>query len=266
MQHEMRRMHLFEFEDQPWLPGWVRDALTEHLSQLFRSSVVAPLHVVLADRLGAVLERAGTTHLVDLCSGAGGPLPAVLPLLDARLGRAVTATLTDRYPHHGLAKADAEDPGRLKVAPGPVDARSVPPEMDGVRTVFNAIHHFRPPAVAQVLRSATAGGRSLAIFEPFERRPRLAARLAFGGLRDGWRRARQCQGPRQRTAALHLLLPVVLAWDGAVSVLRGYEANELLAIANDAAPAVAWRAERVALPWGGMTVLIGEPDNGEQAR
>jgi len=260
----MRRLQLFEFEDQPWLPAWVRDALTEHLAQLFRSPAVTPLHVAMADRLGAVLERSGTTHLVDLCSGAGGPLPAVLPLLDARLHRPVTATLTDRYPHHDLAQACTSDAERLKVEPRAVDARSIPPEMDGVRTAFNAIHHFRPSEVAQVLRSATAGGRSLAIFEPFERRPRLATRLAFGGLRDGWRKARRHPGPRWRLAALHLLLPTVLGWDGAASVLRGYEADELLAIAERAAPAVAWRSERVALPWGGMTVLIGEPADGDQ--
>lgn len=255
----MRRMHLFEFEDQPWLPAWVRDALTEHLSQLFRSSKVAPLHEVMADRLAAVLERAGTAHLVDLCSGAGGPLPAVLPLLEARLGRAVTATLTDRYPHHDLAEVHVGDPERLGVEPRPVDARSIPPELDGVRTVFNAIHHFRPSEVAQVLRSATAGDRSVAIFEPFERRPRLAARLALGGFRDGWRKARQHRGPRWQAIALCLFLPVVLGWDGAASVIRGYQADELLAIAEGAAPAVAWRSERVTLPWGGMTLLIGEP-------
>lgn len=255
----MRRLTLFEFEDQPWLPAWVRDSLTDHLAQLFRSPAVTPLHVAMADRLGVVLERSGTTHLVDLCSGAGGPLPAVLPLLDARLHGTVTATLTDRYPNHDLTRAPTGDEHRLQVEPNPVDARSIAPEVDGVRTVFNAIHHFRPSDIALVLRSATAGGRSLAIFEPFERRPRLAARLAVGGLRDGWRSAAHRPGPPWRAAALRLLLPVVLAWDGVASVLRGYEADELLAIAEGAVPAARWRAERVELPWGGMTVLVGEP-------
>lgn len=256
----MRRVQLFEFEDQPWLPAWVRDALTDHLARLFRSPTVAPLHEAMADHLAAVLQRAEASHVVDLCSGAGGPMPAVLPLLEARSMRPVSVILTDRYPHDGLAADGAIDLGRVTVDRRSVDARSVPPDLDGVRTVFNAIHHFPPPDVARVVRSATADGRSLAVFEPFERRPRLAARLAAGGLRDGWHAARRTRGPRHRRAALHLLLPVVLGWDGAVSVLRGYEAEELLAIAEQAAPEVAWRSERVALPWGGMTVLIGEPN------
>lgn len=257
----MRRRQLFEIEDQPWLPSWVRDAMTEHLSGVFVATAVAPLHVAVAERLAAVLERAGTDHLVDLCSGSGGPLPAVLPLLEQRIGHPVTATLTDRYPNHGLGGPTGTDRAGLAFEPRPVDARAVPPDLVGVRTMFNAIHHFPPEQVAEVLRSATAGGRSFAVFEPFERRPRLALRLAAGALRGGWRDAGRAPGPRLQRAALHLLLPLALSWDGAVSVLRAYDAEELLAIArtSGAAAEVAWRAERVALPWGAVTVLIGEP-------
>lgn len=261
----MRRMHLFEFEDQPWLPDWVRDALTDHLAELFRSPAVSPLHLVVADRLEAVLKQAGTTRIVDLCAGAGGPWPSVLPLLEARLGSAVTLTLTDRYPRASLTGIEAAVLHRIELEARSVDARMVPKDLDGVCTVFNSIHHFRPDGVASVLRSATAGGRSLAIFEPFERRPRLAARLAWGGLRDGWRQARRRPGPLVPAVALLMLLPMVLAWDGAASVLRGYRAEELEAIASDAVPDFAWLAERVALPWGGMNMLIGQPDTILQA-
>ncbi len=252
----MRRMQLFEFEDQSWLPGWVRDALTDHLTQIFTAPAVAPLHDVLAERLADLLEHDGTDRVLDLCSGAGGPLPAVLPLVEERLERPIAVTLTDRYPHHGIGVVDG---GRLRLEREPVDARSVPPELEGVRTLFNAIHHFRPTEVAHILRSATLGDRSILVAEPFERRLGLAARLAVGGFRDGWRRARGHRAARHRVVALHVVLPVVLGWDGAASVLRGYRAQELLTIAEEAATSVRWRAERVDLPWGGLTVLIGAP-------
>ena len=254
----MRRMQLFEFEDQPWLPGWVRDALTDHLAQLFTAPAVAPLHDVLAEHLGDLIDHDGSDRVLDLCSGAGGPLPAVLPLVEERLERPVSVTLTDRYPHQGL-DADGVGDGRLRLEREPVDARSVPPELEGVRTLFNAVHHFRPTEVARILRSATFGDRSVLVAEPFERRLGLAARLAVGGLRDGWRRARGHHGAGHRVVALHVVLPVVLGWDGAASVLRGYRAEELLTIAEGAAPSVRWRAERVDLPWGGLTVLVGVP-------
>ena len=92
-------------------------------------------------------------------------------------------------------------PGALSVESAPVDARAVPASLPGLRTVFNAIHHFPPAQVAEVLRSATDGGRSIAIFEPFERRPRLALRLAAGALGGGWRDARRYRGPFLRAAA-----------------------------------------------------------------
>lgn len=257
----MRRWQLFEVEDQPWLPRWVRDAMTEHLAGVFVDASVAPLHAAVAERLADALERADADRLVDLCSGSGGPLPAVLPLLEVRLGHPVTALLTDRYPNQALVEARSTQATALRVEPTPVDARAVPPELVGLRTMFNAIHHFPPAQVADVLRSATAGGRSLAIFEPFERRPRLALRLAMGALGGGWRDARRSSGPRFRRAALHVLLPLALSWDGAVSVLRAYDAEELLAIAgaSGAGPDVGWRTERVELPWGALTVLIGGP-------
>lgn len=256
----MRRMQLFEFEDQTWLPWWVRDEITDHLSRLFLSADVEPLHEAMVERLAGVLERSGSSHLVDLCSGAGGPMPAVVPRLRDRLGRAVSVTLTDRYPSRSSLPASVGDPTWLTVEPHPVDARSISPDLDGVRTVFNAIHHFRPDHVADVVRSSTLGGRSLAIFEPFERGRRLALTLGVGGVVGGWRDARRYRGPVGRTVLLHAILPLVLGWDGAISVLRGYTAKELLAIAErSGAVGVRWSAERVALPWGGLAVLVGEP-------
>lgn len=256
-------MQLFEFEDQTWLPWWVRDEITDHLSRLFLSADVEPLHEAMAERLAGLLERSGSSHIVDLCSGAGGPIPAVLPRLSAKLGRDVSATLTDLYPSRSSLAATVGDPNWLRVDPRPVDARSISPDIAGVRTVFNAIHHFSPDQVAEVLRSASRGGRSVAIFEPFERGGRLAAKLAVGGVVGGWRDARRYRGPMRRAGALHACLPLVLGWDGAASVLRGYTADELLAIAerSGAGGGVIWTAERIELPWGGLVVLVGEPSS-----
>lgn len=257
----MRRIQLFEFEDQRWLPWWVRDAITDHLSRLFLAEAVEPLHRALASRLAGPMERSGTSHIVDLCSGAGGPLPAVLPLLSRRLGRTATATLTDLYPNRSASAASARCADGVTTELRPVDARSIPAELAGMRTVFNAIHHFTPDQVAEVLRSASRGGWPVAVFEPFERRNRLAAKLAVGGVLGGWQGARAYRGPILRAGTLHALLPLALGWDGAVSVLRGYTADELLTIAErcDAEEPMVWSAERVALPWGGLTVLMGEP-------
>ena len=262
----MRRIQLFEFGDQPWLPSWIRDAITEHLARLFMSEAAEPVHVAITEQLAPVLARSGETHILDLCSGAGGPFPAVLPRLDERLGQRATVTLTDLYPNRSLLAARRGERDSIAAERSPVDARSVPQDMPGLRTMFNAVHHFPPVQVAEILRSATHGTQPIVVIEPYERRSLLALRLAVGGLRGGWRDARRYRGRAVRVAGIHVLLPVTLGWDGAVSVLRAYTANELLAVAEHAgaSPDISWRAETVALPQGCLTVLVGEPTGGAE--
>lgn len=257
----MRRVTLFEFEDQPWLPAWVRDAMTEHIAGVFRSSDVEPLHLAAAEQLARILARSGSSHIVDLCSGAGGPLPAILPHLSTRLGRRVTASLTDRFPNVDAARQWTKRDDGVTFVVESVNVLDAHPTMSGVRTMFNAIHHFRPHEVGGILRNATSGGDAIAIFEPFERKPGLAWRLARGGVFGGWRDASRAPDTATRAAALRFILPAVLGWDGAVSVMRSYRPHELLAIAerSDARPEIRWRAQQLPMPWGGLTVLIGEP-------
>ncbi len=257
----IRRLQLFEFEDQSWLPPWLRDEMTEHLSRMFMSPKVEPIHVAMTEELSALLARTNTTEIMDLCSGSGGPIPAVLPMLNRTSGPEITATLTDLYPNSRLTENEAGKWPCIRVEPTPIDARSVPIGKAGLRTMFNAVHHFQPAQVAQILQSATQGGHSIAIFEPFERTPLLALRLAAGGIVEGWRNARRYRGSKLRTIAIHLLLPTTLGWDGAVSVLRGYRAEELLAIAkgSDLEHCMTWRSQRLPFSWGAMTVLVGEP-------
>ena len=71
----MRRMHLFEWEDQPWLPRVFRDFITDQLRYTHNQPMREPVNAAIAARLAAVLVRTKTTQIVDLCSGAGGQSP-----------------------------------------------------------------------------------------------------------------------------------------------------------------------------------------------
>lgn len=257
----MRRIHLFELEDQPWLPAWLRDAVTDHLSRYFSSRDLEPLHIAMAQQLVGALRSSGSSSILDLCSGAGGPVRAVLPIVREELGRDVTVTLTDLYPNRDAVGSADDALAGLTVLREPLDACSVPAEIAGVRCMFNAIHHFRPEQVASVLRSATDGSHAVLVFEPFERSMSLAARIALGGLLGGWRDARRFRGSTVRRFALHVLLPLALSWDGAVSALRAYDVDELLAIAESSGSAdqLDWTAQRLSMPWGGLTLLAGVP-------
>ena len=78
----MRHLHLFELEDQRWLPAVVRDAGTAYLEAAARlaghAKVIAPI-------LAEVLRRNGETRIVDLCSGGAGPIPTVIAELAATI-------------------------------------------------------------------------------------------------------------------------------------------------------------------------------------
>jgi hypothetical protein len=56
-------------------------------------------------------------------------------------------------------------------------------------------------------------------------------------------------------------MPVALSWDGAVSALRAYREDELLALAHraDAGGTFEWRAGTIGLRTGHMTYLLGIP-------
>ena len=95
----MARLQLFEWEDQPWLPSALQDFVTDHLRFTFSNPRAAGMRRTIAEILTPPLERSDAKAIVDVCSGGGGPLPAVLPLLEAGLGRPLRATLTDLFPN-----------------------------------------------------------------------------------------------------------------------------------------------------------------------
>src|ERR1700676_354063 len=150
------RLHLFEWEDQPWFPAPLRAAMTAYLVAAYR---VTPCPELVADRLATLMSRDRFNEIVDLGSGSGGPVDSVMKKLADR-GFMTSVTLTDLYP----PKLGFQFPGNALVTirywQQAVDAASVPAELAGVRTMFGSFHHF-PPALARcILRDAFEQGRA----------------------------------------------------------------------------------------------------------
>ena len=93
----MRRLHLFEFEDQNWFPSSVREAMTDYLS--FMSGFADVPFSGFVERLNGAMIATGDDRLVDLASGAGGPAITIARLLRGKRDARVTVTLTDLYPN-----------------------------------------------------------------------------------------------------------------------------------------------------------------------
>lgn len=261
----MARLHLFEWEDQPWLPRTLRDFITHHLQFTFSVPATAPLREAVADILVPPLTRAGETRIVDVCSGGGGPLIAVLPHLSQRMGKPVTARLTDLFPNFDAFRAiEAETAGAATGELSSVSAFDVPRDLGRFQTVFTALHHFKPEDAKRVLADAAAKGRTIAVIEPFNRKAVVATTI--GGFLLGLLRT-PFMG-RMTLARFFWTYPIpiapfILSWDGCVSCLRAYSPDELLAMGNEVAPGYKWNAgEREVVLLATkltLTYLVGEP-------
>ncbi len=248
----MRRFHLFEWEDQPWLPRAVRRYLIELLQhqtgEIYRPAV--PI-------LTRWLKECDCREVIDLGSGAGGPWPALLPAL-AEQGIDAAVTLTDRFPLRGPTPTVTG----LRAHPDPVDALAVPETLTGCRTLFSCFHHLKPEEARTLLRRAAEGRTPIAIFEFTERCwPTVLGMLLSPLLvwaqtpmisRFSWGRLFWTYGLP--------VVPLVYLWDGLVSHLRSYTGDELRSMTEPlASPDYRWEVGVLKQPDEGITItyLLG---------
>jgi hypothetical protein len=265
----VRRLHAPEIEDEPWCPRVLRDGTTAFLHDVeTRFGVFAGAAAVLA----TVLRSTGATRVVDLCSGGGGPLPALLQALDREHGLRPEAVLTDLYPNHeAFAHAERVSGGRIRGVREPVDATAVPASLSGVRTIFNGLHHLRPALARDVIVDAARQGQAFCAFEIVGRDPLTVATVAGVPL-AAWALTPFSPTLSWSRALLTYALPVVPAaalWDGLCSCLRSYGDDDLDALAADVRAALAdegvlactWRVERHPVRWLPMrlTALVVVP-------
>jgi len=202
-------------------------------------------------RLKRAFDASGARRVLDLCSGAGGPW---LPLLETweKLGSPPPEVrLTDQRasPEAWRHASDASG-GRIRAHPEPIDARAVPKELDGFRTLFAAFHHFRPAEAEAILRDAALKRQGIAIFEVTERSWRAVALACFSWLfvmllTPGIRPVRV-----RRLVLTYLipLIPLLVTFDGVVSCLRSYTLDELGELARRAGGDHVWEFGQVNYP------------------
>jgi hypothetical protein len=252
----MQRHQLLELHEQPWCPCVLRNALTDILQKTIRLMRVY-------DPALPMLEQAfadsGARRILDLCSGAGGPWIAWQAR--GQLPPGFRVSLSDLFPPP-LTAVGLLPP--LDYVPTPVDARHIQPSPGDFRTLFTAIHHFRPPDVEAILADAVADGQPIAIFE-FTWRSIPAAAFLLGTPLMVWFLTLQ-RPPRSllRWLLTFLLpaIPLLVMVDGIVSCLRSYGPNELRAMACRAAPeGFTWTAGTTRGVWWPLpiTYLIGIP-------
>lgn len=223
----MKRLHAFEFTDMPWCPNIVRSLVTEFLHYFLNFvNIYKPIVPIIAD----VLRKNNIYHIVDLCSGGSGPLIKIRESLEKELNRQVTVTLSDKYPNLSAFEHTKKiTNGRIDFISESVDAKNVPDELHGMRTLFEGLHHFRPSDAKDILCDAVRKGVPIGIFEVTARKPRniliyffipIAVMLFTIFIRP-------FKLSRFYFTYGIPIAPIVLIWDGMVSNLRTHSVDEL---------------------------------------
>ncbi len=253
------RLHLLEIHEQPWCPPSLRMLVTAFLETFARRmDVYGPME----RKLFGAIRQGGGDRVLDLCSGSGGPW---LSLLAKHGKKAPEVLLSDAFPNPGALSERVENEGRLAYHPEPVDARAVPGELRGFRTLFAALHHFRPEEAESILRDAVDAGHGIAALEPSRRcLPSMLAILAIPlALLLMAPFLRPFRWSRLFWTYLIPALPLVLVLDGWVSCLRTYTPTELRCLTEAADPEGLYHWESGLEGMGGLplkvTYLLGWP-------
>ena len=259
----MARIHAFEFEDQAWFPGLIREYMTDFLSHMGGWSMIP--YLPFTERLARVMQRTGDAQVVDLCSGGGGPAVLIARDLTERLARPVGLVLTDLYPSPSrLEHARSVLPECVQLEERSIDAQRVPSDLEGFRLVCNGFHHLKPAQAQACLLDAVRQRRGVAVVELANRSPLSMLQIVFGTS------TQLAVTPfikpfRWSRLLLTYVLPIVplcTLWDGVVSCLRVYDPEELQSLVsglpdND----YSWECGRLHIPKmpAQLTYLIGCP-------
>jgi hypothetical protein len=165
----LRRHQLFELEDLSWFPDVLRRAMTRYLRTVVNLFGFPALWAEELATLGP--QGGGVFRIVDLGSGSGGPIRSIITEL-RRKGYSPEVTLTDLYPNPESSSSEHNaEGGKEGQYTIPVNARCVPPEFAGARTMFLAFHHHPPERARAILRDAFDKRIGIGVFEFTARKP-----------------------------------------------------------------------------------------------
>lgn len=261
------RVQSFELNDQDWVPAVLRDTIVEALSRTLRWGRILDN---LADPFACFLRATGSTEVLDIGSGAGGPASILADLLAAR-GCDVRFLLSDLYPRAEVwERLRSKQPTRLDFVSEPVDATAIPEHVSEgrARAILNVLHHLPPELASSVIRSAIRDRAPLFIAEGFERTPLGFLPFAPAGVAALALSPILSPDRRLERALLTWATPVGIAasiWDGFVSTMRVYTEEELreMTRGEDGSDAYTWSYGTYAFPFGGRGYyFMGWPVSG----
>src|SRR5690554_1757789 len=221
----MKRIHLFEIEDQKWFPSFLRNYVTDFLQFLANK---AKVYEPVVDEITQLIEKSNTSHIIDLGSGSGGGLLWLGNALYEK-NKDTKITLTDLYPNIASFRHVTKSSPVFTYYDQPVDATAVPGDLKGIRTMFLSFHHLQPDGALEVLQNAVDMHQPVAVFEIQDRSlpSFLAMILSPVSVLVCTPFIKPFRFGRLLFTYLIPVVPLIVLWDGLVSCLRTYSVAEM---------------------------------------
>ena len=253
----MNRIHLFEFEDQKWFPRFLRDYGTDFLQFLSnKTKMYQPIIPVLEKGLAA----SGKHTIVDLASGGGGGLL----WLNSKLLKKypdLKIVLTDYFPNQSAFEYTKKQALNFEYINTSIDARNVPESLEGFRTQFLSLHHFKPKDARLILQNAVDAKTPIAIFEAQERSIPSILAMLFSPISVLLTTPfiRPFKWGRLLFTYLIPIVPLFVLWDGVVSSLRTYSLKEMQELVDGLknGESFDWEMDRLKSGPGVVLYLLG---------
>lgn len=257
----MGRIHAFELEDQSWFPTFLRNYGTDFLQYISqKTGMFKPIIPILEE----ALQKSGNTTIIDLGSGGGGGLVGFNRKLKKRIP-GLKIVLTDYYPNLPAFKKQKEQNDNIDYESRPIDAKAVPRELKGLRTLFLSFHHFKPEDARQILQDAVDSGNAIAIFEGQERSASALAGILFSPamLFISTPFIKPFKPGRIFFTYILPLAPLFILWDGIISVLRTYSEKEMKELLKEVKgrEKFEWKVGKIKSGPGKLLYLIGTEKN-----
>ncbi len=253
----MGRIHLFEFEDLKWFPSFLRNYMTDFLQFVSNKfDVYKPIVSIIEEGL----EKSKSDTIIDLASGGGG---GILKLNESLLERKpnLKIILTDYYPNIEAFKHTKASANNIEYITTSIDALNVPKSLEGLRTQFLSLHHFKPMQAQQILQNVINNESAIAIFEAQERNLKSIIFMLLSPINVLLLTPfiKPFKYGRLLFTYLFPILPILVCWDGLVSVLRTYSIKEMNKLINGLSngDSYEWKLGKVKSGPSKITYLLG---------
>ena len=234
------RFRLFEFNECSWIPSMLREYATDFLSSLWcfdGFGTTKPAITPAIELMEKSIKKTKATKIVDLACGSGKASYHILLHLKKKGFRNLKLVLSDLFPNIEIFRNLSAQNKDVEYEEKPVDAMNC--ELIGFRTFFASFHHFNTHQATKIIKDAVDKQVGIGIFEMTYKG--LWNLILLIGLAPLWILLltpiiRPVKASRILFTYIIPVIPLMLWWDGFVSVIRTYTEKELERIIKQADP------------------------------